>query len=103
MLWYKRCVHVIRTISSLNLPTISTAAQLVVHGKIRVLGCTIAAADLPLLRLLLMKLFIITLSCIGGWGTRRLHAQFLLSLSVRCLVLQRGGVIPMSVHLLVFV
>ena len=105
VLRHERCGAVIRLVWAWNLASISTSAQLVVHGKIMVLTSIIAAPVLPLLRLLLMKLFIVTLSCVGGKGTR-LHLEFLLSLSVRCLVLQWGRMIAMSdlsVHFLAFV
>ena len=87
VLRHERCGDVTRLVWAWNLASISTAAQLLVHDKIMVLAATIAAPVLPLLRLLRMKLFIVTLSCGGGWGAW-LHPEFLLSLSVRCLVLQ---------------
>ena len=87
VLRHKRCGDVTRLVWAWNLASISKAAKLLLNGKIMVLAATIAAPVLPLLRLLLMKLFIVTLCCGDGWRTR-MHPEFLLSLSVRCLVLQ---------------
>ena len=96
MLWHQGCVDETRLLVwALHLASIGAAAQLVVHGKI-VMATIIA----PILPLLLMKLFIVTLHCVGG-GRTCLHLKFLLALSVRCLVLEGGGmVITMSAQFL---